>query len=65
VGRRLRGPASRRGRSRELSSIHYFPEEFLKENRELVRKINLRLGYRFQLQEMSWSDKPPVNGKSW
>ena len=44
-------------------SIHYFPEEFLKENRELIRKINLRLGYRFQLEGISWRDNTPVNGK--
>ncbi len=44
-------------------SIYYFPEEFLKENRELVKRINLRLGYRFQLQGISWRDKTPVDGK--
>ena len=36
------------------ASIHWWPREFLEENRELVRKINLRLGYRLQLVEASW-----------
>jgi hypothetical protein len=35
-------------------SIHWWPHEFLTENRELVRKINRRLGYRLQLVEASW-----------
>lgn len=36
------------------ASIHWWPREFLRENRELVRRINLRLGYRLQLVEASW-----------
>jgi len=36
------------------ASIHWWPEEFLRENRELVKKINQRLGYRLQLVEASW-----------
>jgi hypothetical protein len=36
------------------ASIHWWPSEFLEENRELVRRINLRLGYRLQLVEASW-----------
>lgn len=36
------------------ASIHWWPHEFLEENRELVRKINLRLGYRLQLLEAKW-----------
>lgn len=35
-------------------AAHWWPHEFLQENRELVRKINLRLGYRLQLVEASW-----------
>lgn len=35
-------------------SIHWWPREFLEECRELVEKINLRLGYRLQLVEASW-----------
>jgi len=36
------------------ASIHWWPHEFLQENRDLVRRINLRLGYRLQLAEASW-----------
>ena len=36
------------------ASIHWWPREFLAENRELVRRMNLRLGYRLQLVEASW-----------
>jgi hypothetical protein len=37
-------------------SIHWYPREFLAENKELVRKINLRLGYRLNLLEASWPE---------
>ena len=36
------------------ASIHFWPREFLAENRELVAKISRRLGYRLQLVEASW-----------
>ena len=36
------------------ASIHWWPHEFLQENRDLVRRINLRLGYRLQLTEATW-----------
>jgi len=35
-------------------SIHWWPREFLKEQRELIDRINRRLGYRLQLREVSW-----------
>lgn len=35
-------------------SIHWWPREELEENRETVRRINLRLGYRIQLKEIRW-----------
>jgi hypothetical protein len=35
-------------------SIHWWPREELEENRETVRRINLRLGYRVQLREIRW-----------
>lgn len=35
-------------------SIHWWPREELNENRDLIRRINQRLGYRLQLREMSW-----------
>ncbi len=38
-------------------SIHWWPREELEENRALIDRINLRLGYRLQLREMSWPDK--------
>ncbi|MBN2309521.1 MAG: DUF4832 domain-containing protein [Candidatus Hydrogenedentes bacterium] len=34
--------------------IHWFPREFLEKERELIDKVNLRLGYRLQLREASW-----------
>ena len=36
------------------ASIHWWPHEFLQENRDLIRQINLRIGYRLQLLEASW-----------
>lgn len=35
-------------------SVHWRPQEFLDENRELIGRINLRLGYRLQLVQASW-----------
>ncbi|MGC8642428.1 MAG: DUF4832 domain-containing protein [Isosphaeraceae bacterium] len=35
-------------------SIHWWPHEFLRENREVIDRINRRLGYRIRLCEMSW-----------
>jgi hypothetical protein len=35
-------------------SIHWWPREELDENREAVRRINQRLGYRIQLREIVW-----------
>jgi hypothetical protein len=36
------------------ATVHWYPREFLKENRPLIDRINLRLGYRLQLLEASW-----------
>ncbi|MHB1036847.1 MAG: DUF4832 domain-containing protein [Pirellulales bacterium] len=36
------------------ASIHWWPREFLNENRALVDEMNRRLGYRLQLVEASW-----------
>ncbi len=47
------------------ASIHWWPREFLAENQDLVRKINLRLGYRLQLVEASWPSEIPVDGDFW
>ena len=35
-------------------SIHWWPREELLENRDLIDRINRRLGYRLQLREMTW-----------
>ena len=35
-------------------SIHWWPHEFLEKNRTTIEQINLRLGYRLQLREISW-----------
>ena len=35
-------------------SIHWWPRILLEENREVIDKINLRIGYRLQLNEISW-----------
>jgi hypothetical protein len=36
------------------ASIHWWPREFLEEQRELIHQINQRLGYRLQLREATW-----------
>lgn len=38
-------------------SIHWWPKEFLEGNREVIDKINLRLGYRLQLKSIEWPNK--------
>ncbi len=37
-------------------SIHGWPHEFLDENREIIDRINLRIGYRLQPLEVAWPD---------
>jgi hypothetical protein len=39
------------------ATVHWFPRPFLEANRELVKRINLRLGYRLQLLEASWPEE--------
>jgi hypothetical protein len=39
------------------ASIHWWPREFLDENRELIRRMNLRLGYRLQVTQAEWPAK--------
>ncbi len=34
-------------------SIHWWPQEFYKENKEFIERINLRLGYRLNLRELT------------
>ncbi len=42
-------------------SIHWWPREFLSEQRDLIHRINLRLGYRLQLREMAWPSRLAKN----
>lgn len=46
------------------ASIHWWPREFLEENRELINRINLRLGYRLRPAEVSWQKQVKV-GDRW
>jgi hypothetical protein len=43
------------------ASVHWWPREFLRENRDLIERINLRLGYRLQLVEASWPSEVTLN----
>jgi hypothetical protein len=50
--------------------VHWYPREYLADNRDLVDRINLRLGYRLQLVEASWPGEvtaagPMVIGYRW
>jgi hypothetical protein len=36
------------------ASIHWWPRQFLEEQRPLIDRINLRLGYRLLLREVTW-----------
>lgn len=52
------------------AGVHWYPREFLAANRDLVDRINLRLGYRLQLLEASWPAEvttggPMAIGYSW
>ena len=44
-------------------SVHWWPREFLNENRQLVERISLRMGYRLQLLEAGFPAEVPANGK--
>ena len=43
------------------ASAHWWPREFLEANRDLIRRINLRLGYRIQLAEASWPSEVGID----
>ncbi len=52
------------------ASIFWWPREFYKSNKELIDKINRRLGYRLQLIEAAWPaqvelDKPFSVATAW
>ncbi len=36
------------------ATVHWYPREFYQKNKKLVDDINMRLGYRLQLLEVSW-----------
>ncbi len=43
------------------TSIHWWPREFLEEQRGLIKQINQRLGYRLELREAGWPERVPVD----
>ena len=45
------------------ASIHWWPREFMNEQLELIKKMNLRLGYRLQLREISWPGQISLKDK--
>lgn len=52
------------------ASIHWWPEEFLREQKDLIDRINRRLGYRLELREISWpgqvqKGRPFAVGMTW
>ncbi len=44
------------------ATVHWYPRKFLAANRDLVDRINLRLGYRLQLVEASWPSEAAAGG---
>ncbi|MGC8738805.1 MAG: DUF4832 domain-containing protein [Candidatus Hydrogenedens sp.] len=47
------------------TSIHWWPREFLQENKDLIDKINLRLGYRIVPTEVKWQKTVKISEKKW
>jgi hypothetical protein len=45
------------------ASVHWWPREFLKDNRQLIDSINRRIGYRLQLQEASLPEEVSAGGQ--
>lgn len=46
-------------------SVHWWPREFLNERRELIDKINLRLGYRLVVKEAGWQKIVKLSEGEW
>lgn len=46
-------------------SIHHWPREFLQENKELIKRINLQLGYRILPVEIKWQKNVKVSDAIW
>jgi hypothetical protein len=44
------------------ATVHWYPRQFLEANRDLIQSIDMRLGYRLQLEEMSWPAKVQAGG---
>lgn len=44
-------------------SIHWWPDEFYKENKSFIEKINRRLGYRIQLKELKYPEAVEIGEK--
>jgi len=44
------------------ATVHWYPREFLKDNADLVNRINMRLGYRLLLLEASWPAEVDAGG---
>lgn len=44
-------------------SIHWWPKEFWEENQDVVKKINLRLGYRLELRKVEYPPRVKVGEK--
>lgn len=42
-------------------SIHWWPREFLNENRQIIEKINMRIGYRINLLEIEYPETIQIN----
>lgn len=45
------------------ASIHWWPHEFLAANRDLVRQINQRIGYRLVPAEVAWTPEIQLGGE--
>ena len=41
-------------------SIHWWPDILWDKNKDVIEKINLRMGYRIQMKEMSWPDEVKI-----
>jgi len=52
-------------RHASYASVHWWPREFLAANEDLVRRINLRLGYRLQLVEATWPSEIVADSTFW
>ena len=46
-------------------SIHHWPREFLQENKELIERINLQLGYRILPVEIKWQKNVRISEAVW